>query len=433
MTRIATFLLLLAAILGAQAEQPQTRSIDLREVIQIALLADPDVRLAQLAVERSANSLALVHAESATQLYGGSGLGATAGIPQSVLGANPSIAQVTLRQPLLDTERPGRAKSAREEIQSGEHQAAAIAERAAYVAGIAYLDFELALAEHRRKQGELEHFQRIESSTAARVEEGFEIPLALSRARLDTARARDRVAASRSRADLMEAELRRMLGMGPDVRLVADGSAADSAAALDAAHRGLAGRPLGEHPEIAALDASMRAARYRASSAKAARNPRLDIVGQYSLLARFNNYDDYFRRFQRHNWQAGIAVEIPIFTGRGVAERVTRATLDERELVLRKAAKSTELAVASQRAEAALEEARRGRALAGQELAYARESLDVLLAQFEEGRIALDELQRGRIEESAAWGGLIAAEYALAKARLGSVYAVGRIRDAFAD
>ncbi|MDE0108810.1 MAG: TolC family protein [Bryobacterales bacterium] len=432
MTRIATLLCLSAATAGVQAEQPQARSIDLREVIQIALVADPDVRLAQLAVERSANALALVRAERATQLYGGSGLGATAGIPQSVLGASPSIAQITLRQPLLDTERPGRARGAREEIRSGEHEAAAIAERAAYLAGIAYLDFELALAEHRRRQGELEHFQRIESSAAARVEEGFEIPLALSRARLDTARALDRLAASQSRADLLEAELRRMLGLGPDVRLVADGSAADSAAVLDAAH-GIAGRPIGEHPEIAALDAGLRAARHRASSAKSARNPRLDIVGQYSLLARFNNYDDFFRRFQRHNWQAGIAVEVPIFTGRGVAERVARARLDERELSLRKAAKRTALELATQRAGAALEEAQRGRALAGRELAYARESLDVLLAQFEEGRIALEDLQRGRIEESAAWGGLIAAEYELAKARLGSVYAAGRIRDAFAD
>jgi outer membrane protein TolC len=159
----------------------------------------------------------------------------------------------------------------------------------------------------------------------------------------------------------------------------------------------------------------------------------LDIVGQYALLARFNNYDDYFRRFQRHNWQAGVAVEIPIFTGRGVAERVASARLDERELSLRKSAKRDALALAAQRAEAALGAAERGRALAGQELAYARKSLDVLLAQFDEGRIALDELQRGRLEESVAWGGLVAAEYELAKARLGSVYAAGRIRDAFAD
>ncbi len=431
MTRLAV-VLVLAAPAAMPADQPEARSIDLREVIRLALVADPDVRLARVAVERSANALALVRAERATQLYGGSGLGATAGIPQSIQGANPSIAQVTLRQPLLDTARPQRARSAREEVLSGEHEAAAIAERAAYAAGIAYLDLELALAECQRGESELEHFQRIEIAADARVEEGLDIPLELARARLDTTRARDRLAAAQSRAGLLEAELRRMLGLGPDVRLVPDRAAGDSAAVLASAP-GVVGRPLGEHPEIAALDARVRAARHRASSARAARNPRLDIVGQYALLARFNNYDDYFRRFQRHNWQAGVAVEIPIFTGRSVAERVARARLDERELSLRKSAKRDALALAAQRAEAALEAAERGRALAGQELAYARQSLDVLLAQFDEGRIALEELERGRLGESVAWGGLVAAEYELAKARLGSVYAAGRIRDGFAD
>ena len=432
MTRIVACLLLLATSAGVRANEPETRSINLREVIRIALVADPDVRLANLAVERSTNALALVQAERSPQLYGGSGLGATAGIPQSIQGANPSVAQLTLRQPLLDTGRPRRARSVREEIRSVEHEAAAIAERAAYLAGIAYLDLERALAERQRRESELEHFQRIEISAEARVAEGAEIPLVLSRARLDTARAEDRLASSRSRVDLLKAELRGMLGLKADVRLVVDSSAAHGALILDSA-QGLVGVPLGEHPEIAALDASVRAAQHRVDSAKAARNPRLDIVGQYSLLGRFNNYDDYFRRFERHNWQAGIAVEIPFFTGRSVAERVAKARLEERELSLRRSAKRTSLALAAQRAEASLDDAERGRALAGRELAYARESLDVLLAQFNEGRIALEELQRGRLEESAAWGELVAAEYELAKARLGSVYAAGRIRDAFAD
>ncbi|MCY4188138.1 MAG: TolC family protein [Bryobacterales bacterium] len=431
MNRLASFLLL-ASSAGLHAEQPSVRPIDLREVVRLALVADPDVRLARLAVDRSANALALVRSEGSAQLSGGAGLGATAGIPQSIQGANPSIAQVTLRQPLFDASRPLRARSAQEKMQSDEHAAAAIAERAAYVAGIAYLDFELALAESRRRESELEYFRQIEASAEACVEEGLEIPLALTRARLDTARASDRLATSRSRAGLLEAELKRTLGLKADVKLVPGRSAADGVAEL-AASPGPPARPLDEHPEIAALDARIRSARDRAKSARAVRAPRLDIVGQYALLARFNNYDDYFRRFERHNWQAGVAVEIPIFPGRGVAEAVAGARLEERELALRKSAKRESLALAVQRALAAQGDAERGRDLARQELAYARERLDVLLAQFDEGRIAAADLQRGRFEESVAWGDFVAAEYELAKARLGTVYAAGRIRDAFAD
>ena len=156
-------------------------------------------------------------------------------------------------------------------------------------------------------------------------------------------------------------------------------------------------RPLDEHPELASLQAGIRAARHSVREARSKRHPKLDIVGQYAQLARFNNCDDYFRRFQRHNWQAGVALEVPLFSGRGVAEQVARARVEELELD------------------------------------YACESLDALLAQFEEGTISLGELERARVVESTAWGGLVASRYALAKAQLGVVYSAGGIREAFAD
>ena len=156
----------------------------------------------------------------------------------------------------------------------------------------------------------------------------------------------------------------------------------------------------------------------------------LDLVGQYAMLARFNNYDDYFRRFQRHNWQAGVALQIPLLNGRGVAERVVRARLEERELQVRRHPKETALELEGRRAYASLREAERRNELAKQELDHARESVDVLLAQFEEDRVALDELERARLLESSAWGGLVASQYALTQARLSMMYAMGEIAGA---
>ena len=36
-------------------------------------------------------------------------------------------------------------------------------------------------------------------------------------------------------------------------------------------------------------------------SEKAARYPRVDLVAQYALFAKFNHYEDYYRSFQRNN------------------------------------------------------------------------------------------------------------------------------------
>lgn len=430
--RVGPLLLSLAVWAAAQG-RPDVRSIGFREAVRLALEQSADVQLARLQVEKSASDLTLVQTERSLQIHAGSGLGATRGIPQSIQGAAPSVAQVTVRQPLIDIGRPRRADEARELVRSGELESQAASEESVYRAGILYLDFELSTRELERLSRELQRFEEIEELTSARVEEGIEVPLALSRARLDTARARERLASSESQSALLEADLKSKLGFTQEVRVRPEPGGDDPSVSLaDIATRAVS-RPLDEHPEIAALGARIRSAQHRAAAARSERLPRLDVVGQYSMLARFNNYEDYFRRFERHNWHAGFAFEIPVFTGRGTAERMARAKLEERELALRQEARRAAVQVEGLRAEAALHQAGRLAELSKRELDFARENLSVLLAQFDEGRISLDELERARVLESAAWGGLIASRYALAKAQLGVVYAAGAIQDAFAD
>ena len=430
--RLAPWFLLLAAAAVAETP-PDTRTIGLREAVRLAMEESPDVQLARLEIEKSSSDLALVRTERSLQVHAGSGLGATSGIPQSIQGAAPSVAQVTLRQPLIDIGRSRRAHGVREMVRSDELASQAAIDESVYRTGVLYLDFELSTREVERLRREQESFEDIEQLAFARVEEGIEVPLALSRARLDTARADERLASAEARAGLLEADLKSRLGFGEGVNLRPEVAGSDLSLSLGKVVAQVVPRPGDEHPEIAALGARVRAARYRASEARSGRLPKLDVVGQYSLLARFNNYDDYFRRFQRHNWQAGVAFEIPVFTGRGVAERVARARLEERELALRQRARREAVDLEELRAHATLRQAERLAGLAKRELDFARENLNVLLAQFDEGRISLDELERARVLESTAWGGLIASQYELAKAQLGAVYAMGGIRDAFAD
>ena len=417
----------------AAAEQLEIRTMTLRQAVQTALAQSPDIELASVEVAKANSDLSLVRAERALRLEAGSGLGATSGIPQSVGGASPSVAQMTATQRLIDPGLPRRAKRARAIAVSEEHTAAATREKTAYRAGALYLDFELASRTVARRREELERFERLAELAAVRVDEGREIPLELSRARLDLARARERLQRAESDASLLEAELRRLLGLGANVRLEPRATAEPEAWKLPPSVAEAERRTVDTHPELAALEARTRAAQYGIREARAARHPKLDLVGQYAMLARFNNYDDYFRRFQRHNWQAGVALQVPLFTGRGVAERIARARLDEREAVLRRRAKEADLALAGHRAYAAWQAAERGSGLAKQELEFARETVSVLLARHEEGLIGLAQLERARLEESAAWGAWVASQYALTKARLAMAYTTGEVTVAFAD
>ena len=433
MNRLLAFLLLVAIRAGIAADAPVERPIGLREAVQLAKAQNPEVQLARLDVEKSQNDLRLIRTERSVQVSAASGLGATSGIPQSIQGAAPSVAQVTLRQPLLDFERPRRANGTRALVESGEHAATATAEKAAHRAGSLYLDFELASREIERLEGEVTSFERIEELTATRVEEGIEVPLALARVRLDRARAAERLAASVERFDLLEADLRWTLGLGESVRLQPSPTDTDGNLGVPRSLWPTVQPSSREHPELARIDAQIRAARHRAGEVRSERYPRLDIVGQYAMLARFNNYDDYFRRFERHNWQAGVAFRVPLFTGRGLAERVARARIEERELEIRQDATKAAIDMEARRAMVAVREAQRLGALAQQERDYARESLDVLMARFDEGLVTLAEVERGRVVESTAWGAFVETKYRLAKARLALGYSSGRLGAAFGD
>ncbi len=428
------FLCLPPAALPAQTPREITpREMTLREALRLAARQSPAWLLAQNEVERADRDTALARAERTPQLFAGSGLGYTDGIPQSIAGAAPSIARVTAVQPLFDAGRKQRIRQARELSAAAAHSAEAKRAQAVYAIGALYLDFALAARGVELLERQLDRFRRIEDAAAARVEEGREIPAALTRARLDGARAAERLRAAQAQFDLLEASLRRRLDLGPGVRLrpAADDALQplDLPGGRDEARR----RAAANHPDLAALDAQLRAKRFQEKAAGGARYPKLDLVAQYALLAKFNNYDEFFNRFQSHNWQAGISFQAPLFAGRGVGERMAKARLEARGLELRRKVRRADVEIESLRAYEGVREAESRLGLARLELDYARENLGVLLAQFEEGRLAVDALERARVIESAAWRRLYESRCALDKAKLSLLRATGDLLEAFAD
>ncbi len=433
MTRLFCFVLAILPITSVASRAQSMREITLREAIRLAVQQSPETHLAQLEVEQAERDVALARAERTPQLFAGSGLGYTDGIPQSVEGATPSVAQLTAKQPLFDAGRKQRILQARELSDAATHSAESKRDRAVYHVGMLYLDFELSSRSIDLIERQLDHFRRIEGATEARIEEGREIPTALTRARLDTARAQERVRATEAQFGLLEADLRRRLDLGADVRLRP--VTAESLGPLDLpeTQTETRRRAVEDHPDLAALDAQLRSKGFQQKAAAGDRYPKLDLVAQYVLLAKFNNYDEFFNRFQRHNWQTGISFQVPLFAGKGVGERIAKAKLEARELEVKRKVKQADIEIESLRAYESVREAESQTKLARMELDYARENLSVLLAQFEEGRLAIDPVERARVIESSAWQRLYESQYELHKATLALLHTTGDLVEAFAD
>lgn len=416
---VITASLLAGLILSAQPGLAQSvRPITLRQAVQLALKQNPDAALARIEALKASHGAVEARAAFSASVYAGSGLGYTDGIPQSIEGANPSIVQITARRPLYDRSLLRQIRAADEDAQAASFRAASQEDEIAFQVATTFLDFE----SERRRVGliteQAERLGRAEAAVAARVEEGREIDLSLTRARLEKARAERRLAEASSRERLLETTLRAQIGIVEDIvleprreELALAGRMPESAAAG-------ARRTLANSPELKSLAAQVRARDQGVEVARGALYPKLDVIAQYSMLSRFNNFEKFFNDFQRHNFQVGISLQAPIYAGKSVSSRIERARIEAREAELRHASRRSSLAIESLRLYQRVEEADGLFRLAKMELDYSRESLDVFLAEYEEGRIALDQLERARAEESIAWEAYYRSLYILEKARL---------------
>src|SRR6202007_2325618 len=82
---------------------------------------------------------------------------------------------------------------------------------------------------------------------------------------------------------------------------------------------------LDNSPEIRRLEADLQATALEIKSYRAYRLPKADLVAQYSLLAQFNNYKEFFNHFQANNFELGASFSIPVLAGHSSKAYVSQA------------------------------------------------------------------------------------------------------------
>lgn len=419
-------LLALTAYQPANA-QPTERVITLKEVVQMALAQNPDVLLARLEEEKAKQAVVEARAPFTPQIAAGSGLAYTDGIPQSVEGSNPSLVRVVGQQFLYNKPQRAAVKQAGAMVTAAEHGSAGRQDEIAFQTAATYLDFERAWRLLKLAEERIESLRRVENATAARVEEGREIRLELSRHQLQRARAEQQAADLRAEMELLEATLQRDLNLPEDVGLMPAPTSLANTLPLPESKAQSRERAAANSPELKRLQANLLAKGFEMEAEKGARLPRIDLVAQYSLLARFNNYDQFFNDFQRHNFQLGMSFEIPLFTGKRISSRVGRVALETQELRLRHQATESLVELEAERLHQQVEQAEGRMKLARMELDFARESLSVEMARMDEGRADLDDVEGARVAESQAWEAFYDSQYAVQKAKLNLLRQTGEL------
>ena len=415
-----------AIILTACAAGAQVRTITLRDAVQLALQQNPDLALARLNEKKAGDAVRVARDPFVPKVSAGSGLAYSNGMPMSIEGSTPSIVQAQASQFVFNRQQTHLVAAARENARGVAIDTQAKREEVAHRTALAYLEAERAarMAETARRQ--VSSLERVAETVELRVSDGRELPVEAKRAALNLARSRQRLQTLDSDRAYAESSLGALLGFDEkeQVRVVVEDRTpaplpADEEAGVEAA--------IANSKELRRLESALTAKGFEIRAQKAAKLPRVDLVAQYALLGRFNNYEDYFRKFQRHNGQLGISFQIPLFAGPAVDALVSQASTEAARLRLEMRAARNRIALDSRRFYQQVKQAEGSRDVARLDLEVARDQLSVLLAQMEEGRASLRQVEEARLAEDDKWMAFIDSNYTVETARLNLLRQTGEL------
>jgi outer membrane protein len=416
-------LLLLGVCLALRAEE---HTLTLAQAVEAALRQNPDIALARLDAEKARLAVKVAKDPFLPRVSVGSGWAYTSGYPMSIDGSAPSIVQAQAQQYLFNRQQTYVVAQTREEQRGAAVAATGKRDEVAFQTATLYLDAERAIRVGKLARQEVESLEKMLAAAQSQVEEGRALPLAAKQAAVALARSRQTVATLDDSAEAAEAALAIGIGLTASDRvrpaLEERGEAAIPATAAEALNEIVA-----VNSELLQLRTGINAQGLAARAARAARLPRVDLVAQYGLFAKYNHWEDYFTTFQRHNGELGVSVQMPILFGPGTDAQAAQASVQVTRL-------RTELTRTRNRLQSEVENAYRDLKTAGSGVELARLDLDASrelvslnLALNQEGRLSNRDLEQARAAETEKWAALYDAQYAAERIRLSVLRLTGRL------
>ena len=404
------------AVFASLALASESTTLTLKQAVDLALRQNPDITIARLDELRAALDVQVVKEPVLPRVYAGSGLAYSNGFPMSIDGSAPSIVQAKATRTIYSRSQNLQVAQARESAHGATFGSAAVREEVALRAATLFLDLEKTMRQIELAARQHEALQRVETQVRSRVDEGREKEIEGRRAALNVARARQRSGALESQRKRISESLATLLGLSPEVRIVPANEERPRPALPDGEDSSVQ-VALKDNPELRKLESDIAARDLHARGLRAMRYPKIDLVAQYGLFAKFNNYTDYFRTFQRNNGQLGVSVSLPIFANAQDEAQAAQAAIDGRRLQAELNRARGHVETETRQSWEEIGDAETAEQLAHMDLDLAREQTGLLLAQLEEGKVTLKDVEMARYVENERWMQLYDATSAVERAR----------------
>ncbi len=425
--RFILFVRAIAAVtLFAMAPPMDAQPLPFRRAIELAISHSGAMGIATADLERAHQAYLESRNTFLPQVMVGSGLAASWGFPLSIEGSAPSIVNLGSQQFLFNA-------AQREFIRAAKREWTATSILSKDSRNQVILDTALTYSELDKVTTSVSvlHQQEDAASAAERVvadraREGVDSQLELTKARLTTARARVKTAEAQGSADLLREHLAQLTGLPSD----ALETVTESMPQLPEVHQDqdLISRAVEASPAIRVADERANAKELRARGEHKAMYPAVDFVGQYGLFSRFNHYDEFFRKFQRHNGTLGVAIRFPFLN---FWQKARAQGADAEAVHARKEADGVKAQVSSEtlKLQRSVRQLAAAREVARLEHQLAQADVDAAQAKVQAGTATLRDEQNARIAEYERYMAFLDSGFELEKAQMQLLKATGELEN----
>ncbi len=399
-------------------------ALTLKRAIQMALQNSKEIQVAKIQASVADRAAKITKAQFMPNLYAGSGAGYTYGIPETPGGRAPSIFNVSYTEQVLNEPLRGQAKETQEQSKAQKIVLEDAKNSVITRTAMAYL--ELGKVRHSLEllRKEQESAEKILQVTQERQGEGYELPVEVTKAQLTKAQVVQRILQLEGREDELEVFLRSQLGL-PETQSI-EVTPEELPGEAEQAGDNLVAMAITRNAGLQLAESDLRAKEFRLKGEKRGYWPTLELVSVYSVLAKFNNYTQFFTTFQRNNFNAGIDVHMPIFSAQ------TKAAVGMAEINLEAARvnltnKKAELTADVRQKTRQVREREAAKEVARLELQLAQQNVAVEQAQFAEGKLNLREVEKARLEENEKWMAYLDANFQKQQAQLELLKTAGQL------
>lgn len=400
------------------------QKLTLKRAVELALVHSPVMKQATSDLQRADSSFREERAHYIPQITVGSGLGDSWGYPLSLEGSAPSLVNVTAQSALYNPALQDAIRAARREYEAVLYANQDRRSQVIQDTTLAYLELNKWEGMIDKLRQEHVDAQKMEEVAQQRIAAGIDSAQMGLQARLATARANLRVLQGEGAMQSLQTTLSQLTGL-PATSIQTDSTSIPAFPNVPPDPDAIA-QATDSNPAVLFAQKHARSLQFQARAEHRALWPSVDFATQYAVLAKYNNWQQFFvnNAFERNNASVGVVIRFPFFNS---SQRAHAKAVDADAAHASAEVQATKNQVSQQvlKVQSSVRQLSAAKAVSELEYELAQSNLNEVQIRLNAGGATVHDEANARADMSEKYGQLQDSDFELQKASIALLRATG--------